>query len=260
MPIRLAPLMSLLIMVLTTGSGGEIVTKTVEYTHDGDALAGYLAYDDAVEGPRPGVLVIHEWWGLNDYAKRRARMLAGLGHVAFCADMYGEGKVTADPKQAGQWSGHLKGDVARWRQRALAGLKVLTDQPQTDGRRLAAIGYCFGGSTALELAISGAEVAGVVSFHGGLPAIPAGADIEAEVLVCHGAQDHFAKPEQIAAFKRGLTRRGAAWTFIEYADAEHSFTNPGADAHGMDGIAYNRRADEQSWRHMRALFTRLFGE
>jgi dienelactone hydrolase len=236
----------------------EVVTRTIEYQHAGDTLQGYLAYDDEIEGKRPGVLVVHEWWGLNDYAKRRARMLAELGYVAFCADMYGQGKVTDDPGQAGNWSGHLRGDVDKWRQRALAGLRVLNDQPQTDTEKLAAIGYCFGGSTVLHLAYAdaGADIDAVVSFHGSFPLADKNAEVGPAVLVCHGAQDGFAKPKQIQAWQKRMDQVGADWHMTTYAQAEHSFTNPGADAHGVDGVSYNEKADNRSWAHMKVFFER----
>ncbi len=237
----------------------EVVTKTVTYKHGDVELEGYLAYDDALEGRRPGVLVVHEWWGLNDYAKRRARMLAELGYVAFAADMYGKGKVTADPKQASQWASHLTGDAEQWRKRALVALKVLREQPQTEGDKVAAIGYCFGGSTVLELAIGGADVDGVVSFHGGLPkGIKPGADIGAKVVICHGGADSFVKPDDITRFQNALNDAGVDWQMHTYGGAQHSFTNPGADAYGMNGVKYDKAADRRSWRHMQQLFDELF--
>lgn len=245
-------------MITAAGAPAEVVTKEVEYKHGETTLVGYLAYDDAVEGKRPGVLVIHEWWGLNDYAKRRARMLAELGYVAFAADMYGEGKVTEDPKQAANWSGHMSGNVELWRKRAMLGLGLLKEQARTDGDRLAAIGYCFGGSTVMQLAYAGADVNGVVSFHGSLPPAPEEARFDGEVLVCHGAADGFVSAEKQATFKRSLNELGARWTFIAYAGAEHSFTNPGADAYGIDGVSYDQRADRRSWAHMRVFFESVF--
>ncbi len=239
---------------------GEVVTKDMTYTHGDVELVGYLAYDDAVEGKRPGVLVIHEWWGLNDYAKRRARMLAALGYVAFAADMYGRGKVTADPKQAGQWAGHLNQDKDQWMARAKVGLKVLADQPQTDGEKLGAIGYCFGGSTVLNLAIGGADLDAVVSFHGSLPAPTGDEKIKAAVLVCHGAADGFTEPAAITALTQGMNRSGADWQMVMYGGAKHSFTNPGADGYGMDGVSYDKRADHRSWAHMKRWLKEAFAD
>jgi dienelactone hydrolase len=155
-------------LALTGGAQAKMITKNVEYKQDGTVLQGYLAYDDAIIGPRPGVLVVHEWWGLNDYAKMRARQLAEMGYVALAADMYGRGVVTKDPREAGRLAGSLKG-TPLIRKRAQAGLTVLAANKLADPQRLAAIGFCFGGTTVLELAYYGADLAGVVSFHGGLP-------------------------------------------------------------------------------------------
>ena len=261
MNMRMALVVATLVMLgLATHSRAEIITRDITYTHGEQKLVGYLAYDDAVEGKRPGVLVVHEWWGLNDYAKRRARMLAEMGYVAFCADMYGPGKVTADPKQAGQWAGHLSGDIEQWRQRALAGLGVLKEQPQTDTTDLAAIGYCFGGSTVIHLAYANPPgLKAVASFHGGLPiADEKVKQVKPEILICHGEADDFVKPDHISKFKAALDRADAKWTFVSYADAVHSFTNPQADDHGIEGIGYNARADRQSWAHMKMLLEQVF--
>ena len=250
-------MMPLVTLALASPALGEIVTKNVAYEHNGTQLEGYLAYDDETEGKRPGVLVVHEWWGLNDYAKRRARMLAELGYVAFCADMYGKGKVTDDPKQASAWSGHLSGNAELWRARAAAGLDVLKKQSQTDTDRLAAIGYCFGGSTVLQLAYAGTDLNAVVSFHGSFPRPAEDANVNASVLVCHGAQDDFAKPAQIQKWQARMDQIDADWHMTTYAGAEHSFTNPAADEHGVDGVSYNKLADERSWAHMKLFFERL---
>jgi len=247
-----------LAMLTAAPAVGEVVTKTIDYTHAGDTLEGYLAYDDAVDGKHPGVLVVHEWWGLNEYAKRRARMLAELGYVAFCADMYGQGKVTADPGKAGNWSGHLRGNLDEWRARATAGLNILKKQPQTSTDDLAAIGYCFGGSTVLQLAYTGADLDAVVSFHGSFPVPDDDATVNAPILICHGAQDGFTKPDQIRAWQSRMDAIGADWHMTTYARAEHSFTNPAADEHGVDGVSYNKTADQRSWAHMQRFFERQF--
>ncbi len=249
------------ILCLAAAAFAEIKTQAIAYTHDGVELEGYLAYDDAIDDPAPGVLVIHEWWGLNDYAMRRARQLAEMGYVAFCADMYGRGKVTADPKQAGQWAGHMSGNLDLWRSRALRGLEILRGREECDADRVAAIGYCFGGSTVTHLAFANAPLRGVVSFHGSMPIPPAVPEkVEPQVLICHGAEDDFAKPDHVQKFKDTLDAGNADWTCIEYSNAVHSFTNPGADAHGMDGVGYNARADQQSWAHMKAFFDRVLGK
>ena len=238
----------------------EIKTKPIEYRDGGVALSGHLAWDDAVTGKRPGVLVVHEWWGLNDYARVRAEQLAKLGYVAFALDMYGKGKLTEHPQQAGQWAGEIRKNTKAWQQRARAGLNILRQQPQADNTRLAAIGYCFGGSTVLQLAYGGEPLRGVVSFHGALPAADATQlkALTAGILVCHGANDAFISAEQIETFRAALNKGNADWQMIYYAGARHSFTNPGADRRGIENIKYDPRADRRSWAHMKAYFAEIF--
>jgi dienelactone hydrolase len=204
--------------------------------------------------------VVHEWWGLNDYARRRVRMLAELGYIAFAADMYGEGKATDDPSKAAAWAGHLRGDLDLWRSRAIRGLDILKKQPQADPDHLAAIGYCFGGSTVLHLAFGGPPLDGVVSFHGGLPIPEKGTGGPTPILVCHGAEDPHVKPATIRKFQDRLDRLGADWLMISYGHAEHSFTNPAADRPGVKGVSYNEKADHRSWRHMRGFLEERFAE
>ncbi|QDT39788.1 dienelactone hydrolase family protein [Stratiformator vulcanicus] len=248
------------LIAISTEAPAEIVTKTIEYEHDGTPLKGFLTYDDTVEGPRPGVLVVHEWWGLNEYAKRRTEMLAKLGYAAFALDMYGEGKITEHPKQAGEWAGQVRQNVESWRSRALAGLEVLKSQPVVDPERLAAIGYCFGGATVLQLAYAGTDLKGVASFHGALP-IASDADAEqvrADMLICHGAEDGFITAETIRGFRSALDEADKPYSFVEFAGARHSFTNPSADSHGIDGLKYDERADEQSWAFLKVFLSQKF--
>lgn len=235
-------------------------SKLIEYK-DGDAvLEGYLAWDDAAKGKRPGVLVVHAWMGLDDNARRRADMLAKLGYVAFAADIYGKGVRPKDKAEAGKLAGSYKADRARLRQRVAAGLATLVAQPRVDATRTAAIGYCFGGTTVLELARSGAAVGGVVSFHGGLdsPAPADGAQIKARVLVLHGAADGFVAPADKAAFEKELTDAKVDWQLVEYGGAVHCFTDAGAGADPSTGCAYDAAADARSWTAMRAFFDELF--
>jgi dienelactone hydrolase len=245
--------------IVATTAVAEVVTESVEYDHDGLKLVGYLAYDDSLEAPAPGVLVVHEWWGLNDYAKRRARMLAELGYVAFVADMYDGGKTTTKAEQASQWAGKLYADADLWRARASAGLKQLITHKRVDASKCFAIGYCFGGSTVTQLAYAGAPLKGVVSFHGSLPTPKEGETpkIKAELLICHGEADPLVPPAKVLAFKSKLDELKAAYTFIGYADAKHAFTNPDADKAGMDAVGYNARADRRSWQHMQMFFKSL---
>lgn len=250
----------LMAALMATGAQAAIRTEKMVYRQGDTELVGFLAYDDAVTGRRPGVLVAPEWWGLNDYAKRRAEQLASLGYVAFALDMYGKGKTTTDPKEAGRLAGTFRSDRQLMRARALAGLDVLKGRPQVDPARLAAIGYCFGGTVVLELARSGADLKGVVSFHGGL-ATPNPADaknIKGKVLVLHGADDTFESPAEIAAFQEEMRQARVDWQMVYYGGAVHSFTNPDADRAGIKGVAYNEAADRRSWRAMLDFFAEIF--
>ena len=249
-------------LLASTYATADVQTKAFNYTVDGTTHKGYLAYDDAKEGPRPGVLVVHEWWGLNEDAKKRARMLAGLGYIAFCADMYGNGKVVDHPRDAGAMATEVRKNVQTWRAKAQAGLKILKAQPQTDPSKLAAIGYCFGGSTALQLAYSGADIQAVATFHAALP-IPTDEEakaIKAKILVCHGANDNFITPETIAAFKGALEKAGVHLQFESYPNAVHSFTVVGIDDKKVNGLAYNEAADKKSWQDMQAHFQKTWGK
>ena len=252
-----------LLLGCSTLAHAQIQTEEIPYTAaDGTRLVGYLAWDDAVQGPRPGVLVVHEWWGLNDYAKRRARDLAALGYSALAIDMYGEGKNTGHPEDAKAFMNEALADPARAKARFVAGLDLLKARPQTNASQLAAIGYCFGGKVVLDMARQSVPLAAVVSFHGALvtatPATPG--SVKARVLVEHGAADSFITPEQITAFKAEMDQAGADYRFVELPGAKHGFSNPDADAHkghGLD-LSYSKEADEQSWADMQALFKQVF--
>jgi dienelactone hydrolase len=250
---------ALLLAAFAGAASAAIVTKTVEYKAADTTLLGYLAYDDTITSRVPGVLIVPEWWGLNDYAKRRAREIAALGYVALAADMYGEGKITTDPKVAGSWAGAVKGS-ALIRTRSLAGLETLAAQKNVDAGKLAAIGYCFGGTTVLELAYSGAPVRGVISFHGSLTA-PKPEDpkpIKSKVLILHGAADTFESREEIAKVQDGLDAANAQWEMDYYSGAVHAFTNPDADKAGIPGVAYNAIADRRSWQRMQSFLVEIF--
>lgn len=254
--------LTLFVLALAGTAMGKVVTEAVPY-RDGDVeLEGYLAYDDAVEGPRPAVIVVHEWWGLNDFAKLQARRLAELGYVAFAVDMYGKGKVTEKAEQASQWARALYGDPAKWRQRARAGFDVVAGHERVDRRRIAAIGYCFGGATVQQMAWAGLPLAGVVSFHGSLvaPSAEEAQAARARVLILHGAADTHVSDEALLKFVDALRGTDVDWQLVMYSDAKHSFTNPGADAHGMEGVGYDKQAAARSWQAMRVFFGELFGE
>jgi dienelactone hydrolase len=238
-----------------------IKTEAVTYKEGQAEAHSFLIYEDSLSGRRPGVLVVPEWWGLNDYPKMRAKMLAQLGYVAMAVDIYGDGKVTADPKQAGAWADALEaGDRAELRTRIAAALARLKSDPRVDPNKTAAIGYCFGGSTVLELARSGAEVNGVISFHGHYdtnnPAKPG--QVKASILACHGADDPFTSPAQIQAFEDEMRKARADWQFNVYGGAKHSFTNPDAGKYHVAALAYNAEADHRSWQALEDFFREIF--
>ena len=250
---------TLVFMIAAGASRAAIHTETVDYQQGDTTLEGYLAYDDALNGKRPGVLVVHQWKGLGDYEKKRAEMLAELGYVAFCADIYGKGIRPASVAEAGAQAGKYKSDRALLRLRVNAGLDTLKTNDLVDAHRVAAIGYCFGGTTVIELARSGADLAGVVSFHGGLdsPTPADGRNIKCKLLACHGADDPFEKPADLAAFQKELRDAGVDWRLYEYGGAVHSFTDWTADG-SLPGAKYNERADKRSWADMKQFFAEIF--
>jgi len=253
---------TLLLPLLAMGSASAaLVEKTVEYQHDGVTLEGFHVYDDAVTGQRPAVLVIHQWTGLTDYEKERSRMLAQLGYNVFAADIYGKG-VRPVPPAAGQEAGKYKGNRELYRGRLKAGLEELKKEEHTDPLKIAAIGYCFGGTGVLELARSGANITGVVSFHGGLDAADGMAatkgNVTAKVLVCHGAVDPFVPTEQVQAFGKEMEEAGADWQFVAYGSAVHGFTQKMAGNDPSKGAAYNEKADKRSWDAMKTFFAEIF--
>jgi dienelactone hydrolase len=252
-------------LAIVLSAHAKIVTRSVAYEHAGTKLEGYLAYDDAkvsTAKKAPGVLVVPEWWGLTDYPKHRAEQVAALGYVAFAADMYGAGVVTTDPKKAGELAGPFYGKPLM-AERAQAGVDQLLKSGLVDSARVAAIGYCFGGSTVQALAFSGAPLAGVVSFHGGPVPVPADAatKVKAKILICHGAVDPFIKKEDLDALLKGLDGAKLDYQFVSYAGAVHAFTNPDADkiakATGLP-IAYNAAADARSWANMKTFLAEVF--
>jgi dienelactone hydrolase len=235
-------------------------TEVVRYKHGDVLLEGYLAYDDTVKRKRPGVIVVHAWMGLDAYTKRRTQQLAKLGYVAFAIDMYGKGVKAKDAEEAARLAGIYRADRALIRSRARAGLEVLKGHSLTDAKRTAAIGYCFGGGTVLELARSGADVAGVVSFHGNLDTPNPGdaENIKGKVLVLHGADDPIVPTDQIIAFQDEMGKANVDWQMVIYGGAVHAFTNPEAGNDPSRGAAYNEKADRRSWEAMRTFFTEIF--
>ena len=240
----------------------KVATKSIAYMHGKVKLEGFLAWDDAVKGERPGILVVHEWWGLNEYAQARAKQLAAMGYVAFAVDMYGKGKVTTHSKQASEWMNQTTANVKNWQARAIAGFKILQQQEMVDAENIAAIGYCFGGATVTQLAYSGVPVKGVVSFHGALPLPAKDQEVKttAKILIAHGNKDPFLSEDHIQKFRSTLEKAGMDWQMVIYAGARHSFTNPAADKVGMDALKYNKMADERSWKHMHLFFEELFNQ
>ena len=241
-------------------SQAAIQSKTIEYKQGDTTLEGILVWDDAVKGARPGVLVVHQWMGLTDYEKHRAEMLAQLGYVAFCADIYGKGVRPKDTKEAGVEATKYKTDRALLRLRVNAGLEELKKSQLVDTKRLAAIGYCFGGTTVIELARNGADIKGIVSFHGGLdsPTPADGKNVKCKVLVCHGADDPFVKAEDLSAFEKEMRDANVDWTLIKFGGAVHAFTQPMAGNDNSKGAAYNEKADKRSWAAMKMFFAGIF--
>jgi dienelactone hydrolase len=235
-------------------------TQSIEY-QDGDVtLRGFLAFDDQMAQKRPGVLVMPEAFGLGRHAKERAARLAALGYVALAGDPYGNGLEVTELQEAIKLASDLRADPAKFRRRARVALDKLASLPQVDGSRLAAIGYCMGGSFVLELARDGAPLKGVVSFHGALetqrPAVAG--QVRAKILVCHGAEDPFVPPAQVNAFAEEMIKAGVDWQLISYGGTVHSFTNPDAGNAGVQGLAYNKLSDERSWKAMRMFFDEIF--
>jgi dienelactone hydrolase len=246
-------------LLAATEVKAKLVTKTVEYKQDGTVMRGFLAYDGALTGKRPGVLVVHEWWGLNDFAKQKAEKLAGLGYVALAADMYGNGHTTTDRAEAAKLAA-LRENPQLLRARAQAALKVLAANPRVAPKRLAAIGFCFGGTTVLELAYSGADLAGVVSFHGGLPKATAEDEkrLKAAILVLHGANDPHVSAADINAFEQAMRQAGADWQMVYFGGAVHGFTNPANGNNPAAGVAYDARAARRSWQYLQDFFREIF--
>jgi dienelactone hydrolase len=214
-------------------------------------------HDDSVKGKQPSVLVVHQWKGLGDYEKKRAEMLAKLGYNVFAVDIYGKGIRPDNPKDAAAEAGKYKSDRDLLRRRITAGLEQLKKLPPTDPKRIAAIGYCFGGTTALELARSGADIAGVVSFHGAVGPVAPAKQIKARILACHGADDPFVPPEEVKAFEDEMRKAGADWQLVAYGNSVHSFTDWGAGNDNSKGAAYNEKADKRSWQAMKDFFAEI---
>jgi len=243
-------------------SGAEVRGAIVEYREGETVLEGYRVADVDVKGARPGILVVHQWKGLTGFEKGRAEELARLGYVVLCADVYGIGVRASMPQEAGALAGVYKKDRSLYRRRLGAALECLRGDPGVDRTRIAAIGYCFGGTGVLELARSGAGLRGVVSFHGGLdtPSPASHGSIRAPILVLHGGDDPWVPPAQVAAFEEVMRQSGADWQVTAYGGAVHAFTDPGAGKDPSKGAAYDARADRRSWETMRDFLSEVLGQ
>jgi dienelactone hydrolase len=254
-------LMVFLGMMVPTLALAQIHTETVEYKQDGTVLEGFVAYREDIKGKVPGVVVVPDWMGVSDHYKSIAKKLADLGYVVFVADIYGKGVRPKNAQEAATEANKYRGnDRSLMRARIKAALDELKKSGKVDTSRIAAMGYCFGGTVVLELARSGADIAGVVSFHGGLstPTPEDAKNIKAKVLVLHGADDPNVPPAEVAAFQEEMRRGNVDWQMIFYGDAVHSFTTPAAGNDKSKGVAYNEKADKRSWEAMKSFFKEIF--
>jgi dienelactone hydrolase len=244
------------VLLFASAASAEVQTREIEYRQGDTVLVGLMAWDSAAKGTRPGVLVVHEWWGHNEHARTQARRLAEAGYVGFALDMYGKGKVATHAKDAEAFMTEATKDPAALAARFNAALEQLKQAPRVAPDQIAAIGYCFGGAVVLGRARAGVDLAAVVSFHGSLGTTsPAEkGKVKARVLVLTGADDPMIPPEQVAAFSKEMEAAGAKFQVVSYPGARHSFTNPAADKAGMDALAYHAEADRKSWAAMLALF------
>ncbi len=240
------------VLSVSATAWAQVEGREVEYRSGSTLLKGYLAQETTVKGKRPAVLVVHEWWGHNEYARKRARMLAELGYVALAVDMFGDGKVAQHPADAGKFAAEAMKNKGVGEARFLAALEFIRRQPSVDPTRVAALGYCFGGGVVLHMARQGADLRGVISYHGTLatdtPAAPG--RVKAKILVFNGEADKMVPREQVAAFMKEMTAAGALYRYRGYPGVMHSFTNPDADAFAIKfdlPLAYDRKADEDSW-------------
>jgi dienelactone hydrolase len=247
---------------ISKGLASSIKEVNVSFKSGDVTLSGFVAYDESIKGKRPVVLVVHEWWGLNDYIKMRARMLAGLGYFAMAVDMFGNGKVAANPKEAQEFTSPFYKDPSLGKMRLEGAISKLKEFPQADPNNVAAIGYCFGGFIVLNAAKLGADLKAVVSFHGGMVGVAVNKSLlKAKVLVCHGGSDKFVSKPEVDAFKHQLDSIGVVNTFKVYPGATHAFSNPDATRIGKEfnmPIEYNAAADKNSWNDMKIFLASVF--
>ena len=242
----------------------DTLTKEIEYTHNGLKLKGYLAYDDAVKGKRPGLLVVHEWWGHNEHARDRARMLAKDGYTALAIDMYGNGETANHPKKAGELMNAAFKDWETSRARFTKAKEILQAHETVDSTRVGAIGFCFGGAVSIRMARGGADLDGIVAFHSSLPSKPliAKGNIKASILIINGSEDSFLSPESVGSFSQEMVAGNVDFSYLNLAGVKHSFTNKQADElskkFSIPNLEYNKQADERSWAEMLRFFKRVF--
>jgi dienelactone hydrolase len=255
--------LGLIVFMVSLAANAGIKTEEIEYKVDGESFTGYLAYDDSVKGKRPGVLVVHEWWGHNDYVRKRAEMLAELGYTAFALDMYGTGKLADHPQDATKFMQALVSNMPAAEKRFNTAYGLLSEHETVDAGQVAAIGYCFGGGMVLHMARQGADLQGVVSFHGSLGTqTPAQKNtVKVDILVLTGAADPMIPEAQVAGFRSEMEAAGVSYSVHSYPGAVHAFTNPAADGFGKRfdmPLAYNAEADADSWLKMREFFEKIF--
>ncbi len=266
MTLRIFSVLSLACILLCCSTAwAKVVGKEVEYRSGSTVLKGYLAQDMSLKGKRPALLVVHEWWGHNEYARKRARMLAELGYVALAVDMFGDGKTAQHPSDAGKFAAEAMKNKGVGEARFNAALEFIRRQPEVDPARVAAMGYCFGGGVVLHMARRGADLKGVVSYHGSLatdsPAV-AGM-VKAKILIFNGEEDKMVPPEQVVDFMKEMSSAGAWYRYKGYPGVKHSFTNPDADAYGKKfdlPLAYDKKADEDSWLESVKFFKAIFAQ
>lgn len=241
----------------------QLKEENISYSNGTITMNGYVVYNDSIQGKRPAVLVVHEWWGLNEYSKRRARELAQLGYVAMAVDMFGNGQTASTPEEAGKLAGPFYQNPQLAKTRLDAAIAKLKTLPQVDTSNIAAIGYCYGGYVVLNAAKLGADLKAVISFHGNLGGVvPDKNLLKAKVLVLHGEADPIVKPEEVAQFKKQMDSAGIDYTFKSYPNAKHAFTNPAADSIENKfhiGVGYNAEADRKSWEEMKEFLKKVFG-
>ncbi len=265
MAIRTILALAFALQVVAATAWAAVTTREVEYRSGGTVMKAFLAENSEASGKRPAVLVVHEWWGHNEYARKRARMLAEDGYVALAVDMFGDGKTAQHPADAGKFAGEVMKNKPLGEARFNAALEFIKAQPTVDPSRVAAIGYCFGGGVVLHMARVGADLKGVASFHGSLasdtPAKPG--TVKARVMVFNGEDDKMVTAEQVAAFKKEMSGAGASFRYVGYPGVKHSFTNPDADAYALKfklPLAYDKKADEDSWGQARSFLREIFAQ